>query len=192
VRKTLAVILLLVGVGLVYFGNQPGPDHRAFVRHQQEEVSRIEKGSSIGKCPPGAVIRYLGHSEPIAEGVSEKVLDSGAVGHFPGTGPVGVGNYSLTGHVVTHGEPFRYMPNLSHGDKVTVIKCGVIYTFMVDRRFTVYYTDISVLNAHPRTLTLVTCASRVFHTNYRTIVRGHLVDMHQVRQDATREVHRSA
>ena len=195
-RKLFAVILILVGVGLfVYFGRpQADSGHQATqeaIRHQKEQVQRVKQGEVVGKCE-GALIRYLGHTEPIAEGATEKVLDTGAVGHFLGTGPVGVGNYALTGHVVTHGEPFRYMPNLVSGDKVTVTKCGTAYTFIVDRKYTVYYTDVSVLDARPKTLTLITCASRFVHTDYRTIVRGHLVDMHQVRQDTPRKVHRSA
>lgn len=195
-RKTLAVILLLVGAGLVYFGRPDHPDLRVINEqsqtHQRHEVARIEKGQTLDKCASGALITYLGHTYPIAQGVSEKVLDSGVVGHFPGTGPVGIGNYALTGHVVTHGEPFRYLPNLSRGDKVQITKCGVVYTFAVDRKYTVYYTQVGVLDDQPKTLTLITCASRVVHTNYRTIVRGHLVDVHQVWKNTPRKVHRSA
>lgn len=193
-RKTFAVILILVGVIVaVYFGRpHSDPDQGHFVQHQRSEVSRIKKGQTVSRCSNNALVSFLGHTEPVREGVSDKVLDSGVVGHFPKTGPVGVGNYALTAHVVTHGEPFRYMPNLVNGDRVTITKCGTVYTFSVDRKFSVYYTDVSVLDAHPKMLTLITCASRFVHTDYRTIVRGHLVDMHQMQKDSTRQVHRSA
>lgn len=179
VRKTLAVILILAGVAvLVYLGRPHGApgsvDERTIVQHQRAQVLKIERGETLDKCG-GTLIKFLGHTQPVAEGVSQRVLDSGVVGHFPHTGPVGIGNYALTGHVVTHGEPFRYMPNLAKGDKVKIIKCGVTYTFSVDRKWNVYYTDVSVLKPLPKTLTLITCASRFVHTDYRTVVRGHLV-----------------
>lgn len=111
---------------------------------------------------------------PIKNGTSQKILDTGVVGHFVGTGPVGVGNYALAGHVVTHGEPFAQLPGMVPGQTVVVEKDGWKYTFTVDRKFNVYYTNTSVLNYRPKTLTLVTCASRYFHTDYRTVVTAHL------------------
>jgi len=178
VRKLFALTLIVVGLGMVVFFGMPhtGSDPVAIEQHQKAEVSKIRQGVALHKCP-GALIRVpsWGHYVmPIENGVSEKVLNSGVVGHFPHTGPVGRGNYALTAHVVTHGEPFARLPELTPGDRVVIEKCGTQYTFKVTNKFNVYYTNVSVLNNRHETLTLITCASRFVHTDYRTVVRARL------------------
>lgn len=84
-----------------------------------------------------AVIRIprIGITAPIAQGVSKQnVLNKGYVGHYVQTaGPGQAGNFALAGHRNTHGEPFRYINRLRHGDTVTVETADAVYTYVVDK-----------------------------------------------------------
>lgn len=178
-RKVIALALILAGVGVIALTqvHHPDPGTAVIIHHQKDEVARIEKGVTLHECGD-ALIRVPSWGKyvmPIQHGASEKVLDSGVVGHFPHTGPLGIGNYALTAHVVTHGEPFAQLPSLAKGALVQIEKCGKTFTFKVTKKYTVYYTNVAVLNYKPKTLTLITCASKVVHTDYRTVVVGRLV-----------------
>jgi sortase A len=174
-----ALALVLVGaitVG-VYVRSLYAPDQAA-VHHQKEQVAEIQKGVSLRHCS-GALIRVPSWGRdyvmPIVNSVSQKTLDSGVVGHFPRTGPLGVGNYALAGHVVTHGEPFAKLLGMRPGQIIEIDKCGRRYMFKAQRKFNVDYHNVSVLDYSPRTITLTTCASRFVHTDIRTIVVGRLI-----------------
>ncbi|BBC33501.1 hypothetical protein SGFS_047950 [Streptomyces graminofaciens] len=127
---------------------------------------------------------------PVAEGVGRTdVLDKGYVGHYPRTAQPGrPGNFALAGHRNTHGEPFRYLNRLRHGDEVRVETRTAVYTYVVDR--TLPQTspgDGGVLRAVPRSaarpsygydepghyLTLTTCTPE-YTSTYRLVVWGKL------------------
>jgi sortase A len=130
---------------------------------------------------------------PILEGVSDDVLASG-MGHFTGSaGPGEVGNYVLTGHRVTHGEPLRDLPDLQPGDEIVVETRDAVYTYVLDTGgddLRVPFTAGWVTGSHPvnpdggvgpppdqrRLVTLATCAE-LFHTDDRLVAFGHLQDV---------------
>lgn len=134
--------------------------YRAQQSHAHVSTKAIIKVSSWGRD----------YVMPIENSVSQKTLDSGVVGHFPHTGPLGVGNYALAGHVVTHGEPFAKLLDMTKGQTIEVDRGGRKFIFIVIDKFVVDYHNVSVLDYKRRTLTLVTCASRLFHTDNRTVV----------------------
>jgi sortase A len=128
---------------------------------------------------------------PILQGTDDDVLAAG-VGHFTETASVGeVGNYALAAHRVTHGEPFRNMPDLEVGDEIVVETRTMIYTYVLDTAgdaLVVPFTSTWVLDSIPanpdggveplqkqgqRLITLTTC-SEIFHTDNRMIAFGHL------------------
>lgn len=165
----IGVVLTVMFVKPYVFDSSINP-HRAVVQY------RYDVGHHIMSSTKAVIdIPSWHQSFPIEDSVSENTLNEGVVGHFPRTGPVGVGNYALAAHVVTHGQPFAKLPGVVKGQRVIIEKNNRRYVFVVDNKFTIYYTDTSVLNYHPRELTLITCASRYFHTNYRTVVTAHLI-----------------
>ncbi|HWM74284.1 MAG TPA: class E sortase [Nocardioides sp.] len=131
---------------------------------------------------------------PILEGSTDEVLAAG-VGHIEDTAAVGErGNYALSAHRVTHGEPFADFPELRQGDLVHVETVAADYTYVLDTggsALTVPFTASWVLDPFPtnpapggttapgrpgaRLITLVTC-SELFHTDDRSVSFGHLVD----------------
>ncbi|MFE9096358.1 class E sortase [Streptomyces sp. NPDC007264] len=130
---------------------------------------------------------------PVAEGVSKsRVLNLGYVGHYPGTAqPGGAGNFALAGHRNTHGEPFRHLDRLRHGDAVTVETKSAVYTYVVDRTLPqTSARDGGVIAPVPRStvrpsygydrpgyyLTLTTCTPE-YTSRYRLVVWGTLASM---------------
>ena len=132
------------------------------------------------------------------EGVRDSDLSRG-IGHFPGTGPGQIGNFALAGHRVTHGEPFRDLPDLRPGDEVIVETADAIYTYVLDtdpNDLVVSFTENWVLDSVPvppegeappgmpdfdssstpdeSIITLTTC-SELFHTDNRLVAFGHLL-----------------
>jgi sortase A len=127
---------------------------------------------------------------PVVEGVADDDLARG-VGHYPGTAlPGRVGNVVVAGHRVTHGEPFRDLPHLEPGARITIETVDAVYTYRLG-------TDPSDLVVQPNAswvldpvparspydtrpkrassiLTLLTCGE-VFHTTDRMVGFGHLV-----------------
>jgi sortase A len=134
---------------------------------------------------------------PLIEGVRDSDLSRG-IGHFPGTGPGQIGNFALAAHRVTHGEPFRDLPELGPGDEVIVETADATYTYVLDTNpndLVVPFTSNWVIDPVPvapegeappgmptfesdtipveAMITLTTC-SELFHTDDRLVAFGHL------------------
>lgn len=125
---------------------------------------------------------------PIVTGVDVAALKLG-VGWFTQTSRPGeIGNFALSGHRITYGEPFAHLLEMQPGDKVIIETSSAIYTYVMDTS----PGDLTVLDATggwvlqpvpgkpgetptKAIITLVTCASRS-HTDYRSVGFGHLVD----------------
>ena len=131
---------------------------------------------------------------PVLHGIDEQSLARG-YGHFPGSAGAGArGNYALSAHRITHGEPLRKMPELRPGDTVVVETRRAVYTYELDtdpEDLVVDFTQVWVVDPLPtnpaqggvqpaqrkgqRLLTLTTCAE-LFHTDNRMVAFGHLVE----------------
>lgn len=105
---------------------------------------------------------------PIMPGITPDDLSSG-VGWYPQTARPGeIGNMVLTGYRITNGAPFADLLEFSVGDRVQVVTCDTVYTYLIKvapRDLTVQATDDWVLDAVPgepgrrptgRMITLVT------------------------------------
>lgn len=130
---------------------------------------------------------------PVIEGVRPEDLAQG-LGHYPGTAlPGQIGNFAVAGHRVTHGEPFRELPTLRRGDKVTVETSDAVYTYRLSSdpdELIVQSQDTWVLDPIPgkpdgtppdrARITLTTCAE-LFQSSDRMIAFGRLVDTERKR-----------
>lgn len=174
-------------------------------RTHAETVDQLERqwtspsgtGSTTVRVKAGvatAVLRVPAFGEdfavPILDGVDDDVLAAG-MGRFPDSAEAGaVGNYSLAGHRITHGEPLRDLPDLEPGDRIVIETASTTYTYVLDTAgdaLTVPFTASWVLAARPenpdggvgpapgedRLITLTTC-SELFHTDDRLVAFGHL------------------
>lgn len=201
--------LTVLGSGALLAWQYAGTD--AVAHHQQRAaVAAIEQqwqtDSAIASTPATApaparvsqraIIRIprfgKEYAVPIRQGVGADVLADG-FGHYPGAAAPGqVGNYAITAHRVTHGEPLREMPELQPGDKVIVETAAEVDTYVLDTGGDDLVVDKSAvwtIQPHPhnpaggvqppraagdRLITLTTCASLV-HTDDRMIAFGHLL-----------------
>ena len=69
---------------------------------------------------------------PILSGIDDGTLGRG-IGHFEQTAMPGeVGNFSLAGHRVTHGQPFAKLLELKSGDQIVVETREATYTYSLD------------------------------------------------------------
>ena len=130
---------------------------------------------------------------PAYEGTGDDVLARG-FGIIAGSAAPGhVGNVTLAGHRITHGEPLRHMPDLDPGDRIVVETRDTIYTYALDTAGDALTVDldaqwvtspdptdpatdqpVSAAAGTDRLLTLVTCAE-LLHTDTRLVAFGHLV-----------------
>jgi len=122
---------------------------------------------------------------PIMPGVTSDELSSG-VGWYPQTARPGeIGNMVLTGYRLTNGAPFAGLLELSVGDRVQVVSCETVFTYVIEvapRDLTVQATDDWVLDAVPgepgrrptgRMITLVT-SQDLLPTSDRSVGFGSL------------------
>lgn len=199
----LGVVLILGGLSLLgYVGWQMYGTNWVSQRQHAEVLDALQETWDHGADaveteagPASAVLRIPRFGEdwamPILPGDSDEVLSSG-VAHLPDTaGPGEAGNYVLAAHRVTHGEPFRDLPELQPGDEVIVETRSHVYTYVLDTGgddLSVPFTAAWVLASAPANpdggvspapgftelLTLTTCAE-LFHTDDRLVAFGHLV-----------------
>lgn len=205
--------MMLVGLGLIgYVGWQLFGTTYVSQQAQRDLVEQLERdwaaeprdtvaGENLAAKevdgPSGpAILRIpaLGrdYAVPILPDVEEDTLTEG-LGHFPETaGPGEIGNYALAGHRITHGEPFRRLPELRPGDRVIVDTRDTryVYELLTDPNdLVVDFTQVWVVDPVPtnpdggvqppqddeqRLITLTTC-SELFHTDNRMIAFGELV-----------------
>ncbi|WP_110206896.1 class E sortase [Nocardioides daejeonensis] len=201
--------LVVAGLGVLgWFGWQFWGTNWVAKRAHARIIEQVEKdwaehpdGRDPVRVPEGdveAIIRiprFGGeYAVPVLRGTSDAVLARG-YGHF--TESVGAGergNYALTAHRVTHGEPLRDLPSLRAGDEVLVETREATYTYRLvtgGDDLEVTFRDTWVVDTLPtnpdpdgpqprqkkgqRLLTLATCAE-LFHTDNRLVVFGELTD----------------
>lgn len=159
------------------------------------ELLGPEEGSDLGDALALVRIPRFGDdfAVPVIEGVRPEDLSQG-LGHYPGTARPGeIGNFAVAGHRVTHGEPFRDLPEMREGDEVIVETADALYTYALDgdpEDLVVQPDDTWVLDPIPgegrdaepdrARITLTTCAE-LFHSSDRMIAFGHLVDTERKR-----------
>jgi sortase A len=106
------------------------------------------------------------YAVPIGSGDGPDVLDTGQLGHYPGTQPIGaLGNAGLAGHRTSHGMPLREVHQLQEGDAIVVESADAWLVYRMVARDIVKPHQSEVLDPIPpfegatqgRYLTLTTC-----------------------------------
>lgn len=193
--------LLLVGlvclgwVAYQYFGTnivsqRAFDDQREDLRTQWEQAPA--EGESVPEPLPGDAIALLripdfgeDYEVPILAGTDLDTLAKGVGAYESATPPGEIGNFSIAGHRVTHGEPFAHLLELDVGAEVIVETRESIFTYVLDtapRDLTVDEHANWVLDPVPgepeteptrELITLTTCQD-LFHSPDRSVAFGHL------------------
>ena len=199
-RKFVAIVLMLAGAGYLawtYVGTNVVAHH-----HQDSARNAIVKTFESGMGDTKSSDVKVGNKSlkgvglisipainltdaPIAEGFTQEIIDSGLVGHI-GVMPGEVGNVALIGHVVTHGEVFKRVDELTKGDAIVLKSSDGSFTYKVRTISTAKSSDTWTTLPVPSAkytpgekvnpvVTLVTCASRIARSDERIVVIGDLV-----------------
>ncbi|MFT4164822.1 MAG: class E sortase [Microlunatus sp.] len=159
----------------------------------KKKADKSAEGELTPTVIPGDAIALLripafgpDYEVPILSGTDLSVLERG-VGHYTNSVlPGEIGNFSVAGHRVTHGEPFRRLLELNKGDQIIVETRDKIYTYVMDdspRNLTVTDTETWVLDPNPHepgaaateaVMTLTTCQD-LFRTPDRSVGFAHLI-----------------
>ncbi|MFX4272058.1 class E sortase [Propionibacteriaceae bacterium Y1685] len=201
VITVLGLALLLAGlsvlgwVGYQYFGTnvvaeKTFDEQKTGLRQQWEEPEpdKADKPEAI----PGEALALLriprfgaDYEVPLIRGTDLSVLNKGVGVYDVAAAPGEVGNFSIAGHRVTHGEPFKRLLELQKGDKIIVETRTEIFTYVLDTApadLTVDEHDTWVLDPVPgksdqkpskELITLTTCQD-LFHSPDRSVAFGHL------------------
>lgn len=196
VLLVLGLLLIVTGVGILgWFGWQywgtnivAQREHdriRAEIRQQWRSDDPQTKIEGVGLL---RVPRFGEDFEvPILDGDDPATLARGVGRDTDGAEPGEIGNLVLSGHRVTHGEPFRDFLSLRAGDEVIVETRTHVHTYVLRQdgdRIRVPFTtswplwpvpDPDAAGQEPTeaVVTLVTCAE-LFRTDDRNVVIGDL------------------
>lgn len=155
-----------------------------------EQPGEVQDDGTVTRIPGDAmgIMRVPAwgddYAVPIYDGTDPQVLTRGLGWYENTAGPGQVGNFSVAGHSVTHGEPFKDLMGLPEGSSVVVETHDRIYTYVIDSSTVVHTSETWVLDPVPgepqaeptdQLLTLTTCED-VFRSPDRHIAFGHLAD----------------
>lgn len=198
VLLVVGLLLILSGlsvlgwVGWQYWGTNIVAQ-REHERLREQIVQGWESGDDATVIKGVGLLRVPRFGEdfevPILNGDDDATLAKGVGRYTEGAKPGQVGNLVLSGHRVTHGEPFRNFLELRKGDTVEVETRKHVFTYRLRQNgdqtrvpFTTSWPlwpvpDPQGEGQEPTQalLTLVTC-SELFHTDDRNVVVGELVD----------------
>lgn len=191
----LVVGLLCLGwVAYQYFGTnivsqQSFDNQREEMRKQWDEPAADEPD---GTAVPGDAVALLrvpdfgeDYEVPILAGTDLDTLKKGVGMYESATPPGEIGNFSIAGHRVTHGEPFKRLLELDAGAEIIIETRESIFTYVLDtapRDLTVDEHANWVLDPVPgepeteptrELITLTTCQD-LFHSPDRSVAFGHL------------------
>ena len=108
---------------------------------------------------PETIIPVEKIKAPVLEGTENEILAK-AVGHFPGTGAPGTGNYCLAGHSsILYKEYFNRLKEIENGMEIRLYdQARNCYTYTVTQSFIVEPDEIWILTpSEDNRITLVTC-----------------------------------
>ncbi len=128
----------------------------------------------------GAItIDKLGVNHLIAKTNDWSYLNRYVVAYESSPNPPENGNFAIAGHNGNCAScVFRDFDKLETGDTVKLDDKVNTYVYKIEKIFTVFHTDVSVLDHTPNeaTLTLITCTRQSTEDEYRTIVKATLVE----------------
>ena len=134
------------------------------------DLERIHNGDAIGQID----IPRIGHTYNVIQGTNTSDLEAGP-GHYPSTALPGMGQtVGIAGHRTTYLAPFRFLNNLTHGDKIIVTMPYGVFTYVVEHQKIVNPQDVAVVdNVGYERLVLSAC-NPIYSATQRLIVFARL------------------
>ncbi len=108
----------------------------------RRERDQVKTGDAIGQIQ----IPRVGHSYNIVQGTDTRSLEEGP-GHYPSTAFPGMGQtVAVAGHRTTYLAPFRFLNELTAGDRIFVTMPYGRFTYVVQYQRIVQPTQTSVID----------------------------------------------
>jgi len=108
----------------------------------RRERDQVKTGDAIGQIH----IPRIGHSYNIVQGTDTRSLEAGP-GHYPSTAFPGMGQtVAVAGHRTTYLAPFRFLNQLTAGDRIFVTMPYGKFTYVVQYQRIVQPTQTSVID----------------------------------------------
>jgi sortase A len=108
----------------------------------RRERDQVKTGDAIGQIQ----IPRIGHTYNIIEGTDTRSLEAGP-GHYPSTAFPGMGQtVAVAGHRTTYLAPFRFLNQLTAGDRIFVTMPYGKFTYVVQYQQIVQPTQTSVID----------------------------------------------
>jgi sortase A len=108
----------------------------------RRERDQVKTGDAIGQIQ----IPRIGHTYNIIQGTDTRSLEAGP-GHYPSTAFPGMGQtVAVAGHRTTYLAPFRFLNQLTAGDKIFVTMPYGKFTYIVQYQRIVQPTQTSVID----------------------------------------------
>jgi sortase A len=106
----------------------------------RRELRQVRTGDAVGRIH----ILRIGQTYTVVEGTGEHSLEEGP-GHYPSTALPGMGEtVAIAGHRTTYLAPFRYINELTPGDRIVVTMPYGRFTYVVQYQRIVLPTDWAI------------------------------------------------
>jgi sortase A len=134
------------------------------------DLARIRNGDAIGQIH----IPRIGHTYNIVQGTDTADLEAGP-GHYPTTALPGMGQtVGIAGHRTTYLAPFRFLNELTHGDRIIVTMPYGTFLYVVQRQQIVAPTDVQVVDDVGYDRLVLSACNPLYSATQRLIVYARL------------------
>jgi sortase A len=134
------------------------------------DLARIHNGDAIGQIE----IPRIGHTYNVVQGTDTSDLEAGP-GHYESTALPGMGQtVGIAGHRTTYLAPFRFLNELTRGDRIIVTMPYGVFTYVVQRQQIVLPTDVSVVDNVGYDRLVLSACNPIYSAAQRLIVFARL------------------
>lgn len=134
------------------------------------DLQRIRAGDAIGQID----IPRIGHTYNIIQGTATQDLEAGP-GHYPSTALPGMGQtVGVAGHRTTYLAPFRFLNEVTRGDRIVVTMPYGVFTYVVQRQRIVAPTDVGVVDDVGYDRLVLSACNPIYSAAQRLIVFARL------------------
>jgi sortase A len=134
------------------------------------DLARVRNGDAIGQIH----IPRIGHTYNIIQGTDTSDLEAGP-GHYPSTALPGMGQtVGVAGHRTTYLAPFRFLNEVTHGDRIIVTMPYGVFTYVVQHQQIVAPTDVAVVDDVGYDRLVLSACNPIYSAAQRLIVFARL------------------
>lgn len=134
----------------------------------RDDLHRVTTGAAIGQ------IHMLDQTYNVVQGTDTRSLEEGP-GHYPSTAFPGMGEtVAIAGHRTTYLAPFRFLNQLTRGDRIVVTMPYGRFTYVVQFQRVVVPTDWAITDNHGYDRLVLSACNPLYSASQRIVVFARL------------------